>query len=121
MAALILDAGRAYLVIGGIVAAVFLVWGVGRLEPNARDAYAFRPLVAPGVVLLWPLVLWRWRGVLRGVGVSSRDRPPRRAQDRIAVALALALPIVLTLGVVLRQNGPLERAAVQLAAPDPTR
>ena len=23
-------------------------------------AYAFRPLLLPGLALLWPLVLWRW-------------------------------------------------------------
>ena len=121
MAAVIIDAVRVYLIAGGGVAAVFLCWGVGRIEANARDAFAFRPLIAPGVVLLWPLVLWRWRVVLRGENGGARHRPPRRAQDRIAVALALALPLVLTLGVLVRQNGPLERAPVRLAAPEIAR
>ncbi|MEO1200860.1 MAG: hypothetical protein AAFX39_16830 [Pseudomonadota bacterium] len=49
-----------YLYAGCTVAAIFLLFGVDRVEPSARGAYAFRPLVAPGVILLWPLVLWRW-------------------------------------------------------------
>lgn len=45
---------------GFAVAAVFLLWGIERVSPLAIGAYAFRPLLIPGVVLLWPLVLWRW-------------------------------------------------------------
>ena len=46
--------------IGIAVAAVFLLFGVDRVEPGARGSFMFRPLIAPGVVVLWPLVLWRW-------------------------------------------------------------
>jgi len=49
-----------YGTIGAVVAAVFLVVGIGRIDPGARGAYAFRPLLVPGVVFLWPVVLWRW-------------------------------------------------------------
>ena len=53
--------GRAWGAIGGAVAAAFLLGGgIERVEPAARGAYAMRPLLLPGVVLLWPLVLWRW-------------------------------------------------------------
>ena len=49
-----------YALIGVAVAAAFLIIGVGRISPEARGAYLFRLLVLPGVVGLWPLVLWRW-------------------------------------------------------------
>lgn len=60
MAELIVLAATVYLVAGAVVAAVFLLFGIDRVDPQARGAYAFRPMIAPGVVLLWPLVLHRW-------------------------------------------------------------
>ncbi|NEI05306.1 hypothetical protein GUK34_10565 [Rhizobium leguminosarum] len=45
----------------GLAAAVaFLVFGFDRIDPGAHEAYAVRPLLVPGLVLLWPLVIWRW-------------------------------------------------------------
>lgn len=60
MAELIVHAATLYVLAGAVVAAVFLLFGVDRIDPQARGAYTFRPVVAPGVVLLWPLVLHRW-------------------------------------------------------------
>ncbi|MGI9364992.1 MAG: hypothetical protein ACR2O8_07400 [Rhizobiaceae bacterium] len=45
---------------GAVVCVLFLFVGVDRVDPAARDAYAFRPLLIPGIVVIWPLVLWRW-------------------------------------------------------------
>ncbi|ODN72601.1 hypothetical protein [Methylobrevis pamukkalensis] len=45
---------------GLCVAGAFLLYGFDRLDPGAEDAYAVRPLLVAGIVLLWPLVLWRW-------------------------------------------------------------
>jgi uncharacterized membrane protein YphA (DoxX/SURF4 family) len=118
MAAAILDAARAYLAAGALVAVVFLVWGLGRIDPKARDAVAFRPLIAPGVALLWPLVLWRWRALARGAAAPAADRPPRRAQDAAALVLAAAIPVLLALGLAIRQDGPREREPVLLAPPE---
>jgi hypothetical protein len=53
----------AYGTTGLLVGLAFLVFGLDRLDPAAAGAYAFRPLLLPGLALLWPLVLWRW---LRG-------------------------------------------------------
>lgn len=49
-----------YATVGAVVALVFLILGVGRISPEARGSYLFRLLVLPGVVGLWPLVIWRW-------------------------------------------------------------
>ena len=48
---------------GLLVGVAFLVWGIERLDATAVGAYAFRPLLLPGLVLLWPWVLQRWRRV----------------------------------------------------------
>lgn len=121
MAALLLDIGRFYLWIGAAVAAVFVSWGMDRVEANARDAFAFRPLVVPGVILIWPLVLLRWRVLERGETASRRYRPPRRAQDILALVLAIAIPIIVTTALVMRQDGPHERPAVLIEAPEANR
>ena len=60
IARLIVPALEIYGGIGAVVAAAFLLFGLDRIEPLARGAYAFRPLLVPGLVMLWPLVLVRW-------------------------------------------------------------
>jgi hypothetical protein len=60
MAETIVNAALLYGAAGLAVAAVFLLWGIDRIDPGASGAYAFRPLLVPGVVLLWPVVLLRW-------------------------------------------------------------
>jgi len=56
---------EAYAVFGAVVAAVFLSVGIGRVDPGARGSFLFRLLMIPGMIGLWPLVLWRW-GYLEG-------------------------------------------------------
>ena len=56
----------AYGGIGALIAVAFLLWGMDRVDPAAAGAYAMRPLLVPGLVLLWPLVLWRWIALSRG-------------------------------------------------------
>jgi hypothetical protein len=65
MATLIIDAVGIYAVLGAVFAAVFLLWGIDRIDPSAAGAYAFRPLLIPGTVLLWPLVAARWTSLER--------------------------------------------------------
>lgn len=56
----LIEIGRYYLMAGAVVAAAFLVIGIDRVEPSARGSYVFRPLLIPGICLIWPLVLYRW-------------------------------------------------------------
>jgi hypothetical protein len=67
-AAVVVEAGRLWLVAGLLTAAAFLTVGIDRVDPSARGAFAFRPLLVPGVLLLWPLVLWRWAALERRGG-----------------------------------------------------
>ena len=60
MAAAIVQGVTIYGIIGLIVGAAFLFLGIDRFDPAARGAYAFRPLLLPGCVLLWPFVAFRW-------------------------------------------------------------
>ena len=46
--------------IGALVCVAFLFVGIDRVDPASHDAYAFRPLLIPGIIVIWPLVLWRW-------------------------------------------------------------
>jgi hypothetical protein len=55
-----------YATVGAVVAMGFLLFGVGRISPEARGSYLFRLLVLPGIIGLWPLVLWRWLALERG-------------------------------------------------------
>ncbi|MEM8663393.1 MAG: hypothetical protein AAGF49_04645 [Pseudomonadota bacterium] len=119
MAATLIEIARIYGLLGLGVAAVFLVVGIGRVSPDARGAYVFRPLLVPGIVLLWPAVVLRWIALERAqAGHSfSAYRPPRRAQDLGAVLLAIVVTLTLFLALLARQDGPLERPAERLDPP----
>lgn len=110
------DAILAYAAVGGIVALAFLLIGLDRVDPAAAGAYAFRPLLVPGLVLLWPVVIIRW---VRLVGSRRREpgmrRTHRAAHLRIWIGLAVVLPLILLAALSLRQNGPTEAAPVRLS------
>jgi len=46
--------------IGLAIAGVFLLFGIDRVDAGAKHSYVFRPLLIPGCVVLWPLVLLCW-------------------------------------------------------------
>lgn len=120
MAAGIVTVLEIYGMAGLAVAAVFLAWGIDRVEENARGAFVFRPLLIPGVALLWPLVVWRWVSLERGGDRwAARHRPPRRLQDWLSVALSAAIPVILFAALLVRQDGPFERPAELLEPPPP--
>lgn len=104
-AAALIDIGEGYLMLGALAAATFLLLGLERVEPNARGAYAFRALILPGLILLWPLVLWRWYAVLKGAPEIARHRPPLRAQARLAIVLSVAAPLLLVVALALKPHG----------------
>jgi hypothetical protein len=51
---------RMYALVGVGVTALFLFFGIDRIDEDARGAYLFRPLLIPAIVSLWPLVALRW-------------------------------------------------------------
>ncbi len=103
---------------GLVLAAVFLTIGIDRVEPNSRTSFVFRPLLIPGVVILWPLVAWRWLVLEAGWDKpNARHQPPRRFHKAFWVVFAFVIPAILITGLIVRQDGPWERPAVRLEAP----
>lgn len=52
----------AYAVAGVVFAVPFALRGAAALDPAAAGSgWGFRLIITPGVVALWPLLLWRWR------------------------------------------------------------
>jgi hypothetical protein len=46
---------------GAVFAAVFVIFGIHRIDPVAEHApIGFRLIVLPGIAALWPLLLARW-------------------------------------------------------------
>lgn len=61
----------AYLAVGVLFSFVFVVSGAPRLDRAAKGANTlFRLMIAPGVAMLWPLLLLMW---LTGAGANKRD------------------------------------------------
>ena len=110
---------QAYSAAGLLAALAFQAFGLSRVDPGARGAYAFRPLLLPGLVLLWPLVLWRWWRLARGAAGRGLGRRYAGTHRIVWVALAIVLPLLLLGALALRQSGPLEAAPVRLAGPTP--
>lgn len=118
MAALILAIYEGYLWAGLAVAAVFLTVGLGRVAPDARGSFMFRPLLIPGIALLWPAVIARWVALERGGSLGEGAfKPPRRAQTVLALSLAILVVVTLMVTLTVRQDGPLERQPILLDAP----
>ena len=46
--------------IGGCVGLAFLLIGFSRIDAAAHGAWLVRPVLLPGLILLWPVVLIRW-------------------------------------------------------------
>lgn len=110
--------GEIWLWIGAAVAAVFLVWGIDRIDEDARGVYVFRPLLVPGVLLLWPLVLRRWWVLETGRDDwRRRHAPPRAAHRAVAGVMAAAILSIIIAGAVARQPWDRTIAPVQVAEP----
>ena len=61
LAELIVATAGAYVAAGALFAAAFLTWGVSRIDPVARQGTSgFRLIILPGVVALWPILLFKW-------------------------------------------------------------
>ncbi|GAB5445268.1 MAG: hypothetical protein Gyms2KO_01410 [Gymnodinialimonas sp.] len=119
MAADLIWLAQVYLGLGAVSALAFLGVGIDRIDENARGVWVFRPFLIPGVLLIWPLVLWRWWHLERGGDMgAARFRPPLTWQPRLAGAMGVAVFVIITGAMILRQDGPLEAPAVLLEAPE---
>lgn len=107
---------RWWFIAGGVVAAFFLTAGIDRIDDDARGAYVFRPLLVPGVLLIWPLVLWRYWLLTSGrAQETTRFRVVRAAHGKVAVALAVSIVLIVALGLIKRQSWPAEFTPVRIS------
>ncbi|MDX1477716.1 MAG: hypothetical protein R3301_08395 [Saprospiraceae bacterium] len=62
VATILVNLAGAYLLIGVVFAVWFVVRGVTNVDPGVRgSSVVFRLLLLPGSVLLWPVLLGKWR------------------------------------------------------------
>ena len=116
MAAQLVLIGETWLWIGALVAAVFLTVGIDRIDEDAQGSYVFRPLLIPGVLLIWPLVLWRWVQIeRRGEVTMARYHPVRRAHTSAALAMSIVVVLFLAAGWSAKQDWPTDIPPVQMS------
>ena len=102
---------------GAVVAGVFLGWGIDRIDEDAQGAYLFRVLIIPGVLLIWPLVLWRWWQLETNRSHwLARYQPVRAAHGLAAVAMSVVIALLIIFGLNARQDWPADVAPVRLEA-----
>ncbi|MEL7090375.1 MAG: hypothetical protein AAFN94_01445 [Pseudomonadota bacterium] len=117
VAEFIVTAAQAWLWVGAAVAVVFLTFGMDRIDEDARGAYVFRPLLVPGVLLIWPLVLWRWWQIeAQAAPWAARYRPVRASYGVAVIAMSVGIILIVALGLNARQSWPADTAPVQLSA-----
>jgi hypothetical protein len=114
-AELLVEALGIYAAFGAVFGVAFVARGAARTDPAARGAgLGFRTAILPGVVLLWPVLAWRWW--------SARAEPsePWGAPLRVLRlahrwswrALAVLVPLGLTAALCARPEWPSEPEAV---------
>lgn len=104
--------------IGVLVALAFLTVGLPQVDDDARGAVAFRPLLVPGILVLWPLVLWRWWVLATDRDKwAKRHQPPRRFHGTLATLMAILIALTLVLSISIRQTWPADVAPLQLEEP----
>ncbi|MFA3920862.1 hypothetical protein [Ruegeria hyattellae] len=109
---------RVWAYIGASVAAVFLTFGIDRVDEDARGAYLFRPLLIPGILVIWPLVLWRWYRYETGTDVwSARYHPPLKSHLTVGFMLPVAIALIIGTGLFVRQTWPADFEPIQISAP----
>ena len=105
-----------WLMLGAIIAAVFLIFGIDRIDEDARGAYVFRPLLVPGILLIWPLVLWRWFVLETGrADEAKRYHAVRSNYGLVAIGMAVAIVVVIAFGFSIKQSWPDHIAPEQLS------
>lgn len=93
--------------IGAIIALIFLTIGIDRIDEDAQGAYVFRLLLIPAILLIWPLVLWRWFILETGRDAwPNRHSPPRHAHFWVAIVFAISIPAIIIVGLSVRQTWP---------------
>ena len=97
----IVAVAAAYVATGAVVALAFLVLAIENFAPAAKGSYLVRAVIAPGLVLLWPLVVARWIGL---VGDRMRPPSPRSFSFHLTAWLCIAILAPAILAVAYMQS-----------------
>ena len=91
-----------YLMAGGVFALVFHLRGLHSIDPATEGAgIAFRLLITPGIIALWPLIAARWRHAAQGRVFQGSQATPvssRGLRSIHAIAwkgLGILMPLIL--------------------------
>lgn len=108
-----LVAAAAYLGAGMVFAIAFHIRGLAAVDPATHGAsLAFRMLITPGVVALWPFLGLSWlRAARAGTVPEAQDPPGRHRQLRSAhaliwKALAVSAPVGIAVAIWYRPTPP---------------
>lgn len=114
-AKIIVTLAGAYLATGLVVGVAFLLFQVEKQDPACRGAYAFRPLLLPGLALLWPIVLLKWasRGQTGAPTVTTIRH--KRAHRLIWSVLMLFIAVILGIAVSIRSHSVPETPSLRLS------
>ena len=81
LAQALVNIAAVYLVLGLAFAILFVIWGVGKIDPAATNGtWGFRVIILPGVMLLWPLLAGRW---WRGAHSPPLERNAHRVRRNL--------------------------------------
>ena len=99
----------AYLLVGAAVAGMVHARGLRVIDPATVGAgLAFRLLITPGLIALWPLMAAKQRRVASGVSPAGQPDCPlaprtlRRLHGLFIVLLAILLPLAVGLALAYR-------------------
>jgi len=98
-----------YLVLGVILLAPFHHSALPRIDESARGAsWGFRVAVSPGLIALWPIILWKWSVSRRGGHAHGQPDAPvsshgiRRSQALVMNLIAIAVPLLVAAAIFSR-------------------
>lgn len=101
-----------------MVALAFLTIGIDRIDEDAREAYVFRPLLIPGILVIWRLVLWRWDLYETGTGPwPARYDPPRKSDLGVGLILPIGIVVNIGTGLLVRQTWPADFEPILTSPP----
>ena len=70
------------------------------------------------MLVIWPLVLWRWYIYETNAEVwSRRYAPPRKAHFAVGMILPIGIALIILTGLNLRQTWPSDIEPIQLSPP----
>ncbi|MCY4304038.1 MAG: hypothetical protein OXC62_04535 [Aestuariivita sp.] len=106
---------QVWLGVGALVAGAFLLIGIGQVDEDAHGAFAFRPLLIPGILVIWPLVIWRWWVVSTGRDINRHIKAaPRRSHGIVTILLMIILVGTLLISFAIHQERSINIAPVKL-------